>query len=95
MSDVKADEVLGFIGHCAVSLFGTDQSRGPAMARKDPQLLVWALTSTEVLFALYRRFREGRLTARELSDCSQHVQRLREDWSKVDTLELVKQRAER
>jgi len=63
--------------------------------QQDSQVLVWALTSTEVLSALYRRFREGCLTARELSNCSQHVQRLREDWSEVDALELVKQRAER
>jgi hypothetical protein len=57
--------------------------------QQDSQVLVWALTSTEVLSALYRRFREGRLTPRELSDCSQHVQRLREDWSEVDALELI------
>lgn len=63
--------------------------------QQDSQVLVWALTSTEVLSALYRRFREGRLTSRELSDCSQHVQMLREDWSEVEALELVKQRAER
>lgn len=63
--------------------------------QQDSQVLVWALTSTEVLSALYRRFREGFLTSRELSDCSQHVQMLREDWSEVEALELVKQRAER
>lgn len=63
--------------------------------QQDSQVLVWALTSTEVLSALYRRFREGRLTSRELSDCSRHVQMLREDWSEVEALELVKQRAER
>jgi len=63
--------------------------------QQDSQVLVWALTSTEVLSALYRRFREGRLTSRELSDCSQNVQMLREDWSEVEALELVKQRAER
>lgn len=63
--------------------------------QQDSQVLVWALTSTEVLSALYRRFREGLLTSRELSDCSQNVQMLREDWSEVEALELVKQRAER
>lgn len=63
--------------------------------QQDSQVLVWALTSTEVLSALYRRFREGRLTSGELSDCSQNVQMLREDWSEVEALELVKQRAER
>jgi predicted nucleic acid-binding protein len=63
--------------------------------REDPQILVWALTSTEVLSALYRRFREGRLTSRELSDCCQQVHMLREDWSEVEAVELVKQRAER
>ncbi len=63
--------------------------------REDPQVLVWALTSTEVLSALHRRFRESRLTSRELSDCYQQVHTLREDWSEVEALELVKQRAER
>ena len=63
--------------------------------REDPQLLVWAFTSTEVLSALYRRFREGCLTPKELSDCCQHVQMLRQDWSEVGAVELVKQRAER
>lgn len=94
-SGVTADEVLGFVGHCAVSLFGTNKPRGPKWYREDPQILVWALTSTEVLSALYRRFREGRLTSRELSDCCQQVHTPREDWSEVGDVELVKQRAGR
>ncbi len=63
--------------------------------REDPHLLVWAFTSTEVLSALYRRFREGRLNSKELSDCCHRVQTLREDWSEVEAIELVKHRAER
>ena len=63
--------------------------------RDDSHILVWALTSTEVVSALYRRFREGSLTAGELSDSCQRLHDLREDWNEVEALELVKQRAER
>lgn len=63
--------------------------------KDDSHVLVWALTSTEVTSALYRRFREGSLTAGELSDSCQRLHDLREDWNEVEALELVKQRAER
>ena len=63
--------------------------------RDDSHILVWALTSTEVVSALYRRFREGSVTAGELSDSCQLLHDLREDWNEVEALELVKQRAER
>lgn len=66
-----------------------------AWYREDHHILTWVLTSTEVLSALYRRSREGRTTSNELSKSCQRLQTLRDDWSEVTAIEVVKQRAER
>lgn len=63
--------------------------------RTDPKMLVWTLTSTEVLSALFRRLREGILKQKELSASYERLQLLVDDWSEVHAIELVKQRAER
>ena len=63
--------------------------------RVDSQMLVWTLTSTEVLSALFRRLREGALKSTELMKSRKRLQTLSENWSEVHALEVVKQRAER
>ena len=63
--------------------------------RIDPKMLVWTLTSTEVLSALLRRLREGTLKQKEMSASYERLQLLVDDWSEVNAVELVKQRAER
>ena len=63
--------------------------------RTDPKILVWTLTSTEVLSALLRRLREGSLQQKELSASYERLQILVDDWSEVNAIEVVKQRAER
>lgn len=63
--------------------------------RTDPKMLVWTLTSTEVLSALFRRLREGTVTQKELTVSCERLQLLVDDWSEVTAIELVKLRAER
>ena len=61
----------------------------------DSQMLVWTLTSTEVLSALHRRVREGRLKPQELTLSLRRIQILKQNRNEIHALEVVRQRAER
>lgn len=63
--------------------------------RADTTVLVWALTSTEVTSALCRRHREGALDLIDLEGAEARLRRLRGDWTEIQDLYSVRQRAER
>lgn len=63
--------------------------------RSDSALLVWALTPTEVTSALCRRHREGFLDQAQFQAAEDRLRELREDWTEVQDLDLVRTRAER
>lgn len=57
--------------------------------------VIWALTPVEVTSALERRAREGGLSAEARAIARRRLAQLREAWSEVRDLELVRARAER
>ena len=70
-------------------------SKALALYRQDTQVLVWALTATEVISALCRRFRDGSMSRLEFRKSRQALQLLGKDWTEVQALELVRERAHR
>jgi hypothetical protein len=63
--------------------------------RQDSALLVWCLSSTEVISALQRRFREGGVTESTLLVAAERLEFLRQDWLEVSVVRPVRDRAER
>ncbi len=63
--------------------------------REDSDVLVWALAPVEVLSALHRRQREGELSDLVFTEAIRRLERLRDNWSEVLDLEVVRLRAER
>jgi hypothetical protein len=63
--------------------------------RTDPAILIWTLSSPEVISALCRRHREGALSAAQLEAAEDRLRRFREDWSECEDVVPVRERAER
>lgn len=61
----------------------------------DTDVVVWALTPAEVLSALHRRRREGTLSDELFTRVTAELGELRDKWSEVLDLDLVRPRAER
>lgn len=61
----------------------------------DEDVAVWALSRTEVVSALCRKRREGGLTREALTEALDRLQRLEAAWVEVDSLEVVRNRADR
>jgi hypothetical protein len=57
--------------------------------------VVWALTETELLSALYRRHREGLLDPDDLARAEARLERLSDRWDEVDNLLVVREEAAR
>ncbi len=62
---------------------------------ENPALLVWCLTPTELLSALYRKSREGDLDGSRLATARRRLELLRGDWVEIQNLDRVRERAER
>lgn len=65
------------------------------LLEKDPDMIVWAFTVTEVLSAIHRKIREGTLPHKELPSIRERLSNLQEGWSEVIQLEVVRQKANR
>ncbi len=63
--------------------------------RQDAAVLVWCLSSTEVVSALQRRYRESAVTEDELTSARQRLHLLSQDWLEVSAIRVVRERAER
>jgi predicted nucleic acid-binding protein len=63
--------------------------------RSDPTQIVWCLTRTEILSAIWRRQREGLLDARDVRLAESRLEKLAVRWTEVDALPPVRDAAER
>jgi hypothetical protein len=61
----------------------------------DPEMLVWATTSVEVLSAIHRMSRTGDLQPGAAALAIEQLEVLRAGWSEVLDVEIVRTRAER
>jgi predicted nucleic acid-binding protein len=66
-----------------------------ALLRTDPVQIVWCLTRTEVLSALWRRHRRGGLGDAVMARATDRLDRLGLPWAEVDAVALVREQAER
>ena len=73
----------------------THSARVRAWLRRDPVVVVWALSRVEVLSALARREREEPAAARGLLRARRRALAAWEEWSEVVALEPVRRQAER
>ncbi len=65
-----------------------------ALIEQDPEMLVWTFTPTEVLSAIYRKLREGKM-AEEISGILTRLKTLEESWFEVIHLEATRRKAHR
>jgi predicted nucleic acid-binding protein len=72
---------------------GTGAAR--RLLRDDPNLVVWMLTRVEVMSALCRKRREGRLDAQELETSKRNLEKLAAHWVEIKALLPVRGYAER
>ncbi len=72
-----------------------ESGRCRALLRVDPILVVWSLAATEVISALSRKRREGRLSAARFDSAKQRLLGLEGAWSEVSPLDAVRLRARR
>jgi predicted nucleic acid-binding protein len=66
-----------------------------ALYQADPDVLVWALSRTEVLSALCRHLRDGSLSRRSFTATKEKLQALDDDWTEIIDYDRVRSRAER
>ena len=65
------------------------------LRRVDPAIAVWALTRTELVSAVHRLAREGKLAALGVISAKRRIDLLAARWSEVDGVAPVRSRAER
>ncbi len=65
------------------------------LAEKDPEMLVWTFTLTEIFSALYRKLREGGVSESEFVSIRSRLIELSKDWFEVITIEVTRQKAHR
>jgi predicted nucleic acid-binding protein len=66
-----------------------------ALRRADRSMVVWTLSRTEVVSALHRLAREGRLEKKEVPAALRRLERLARAWTEVEAVEPTRDRAER
>ena len=66
-----------------------------ALVRADPTMVVWALTRTEIISALWRRHRDRTLDASEVRRALLRLDRWAERWNEVEGLVPVRDQADR
>jgi predicted nucleic acid-binding protein len=65
------------------------------LLRADSRIVVWTLTRTEVVSALWRVHREGVLERRDVAEAERRLEKLARKWAEVDALLPVREQAER
>jgi predicted nucleic acid-binding protein len=65
------------------------------LLRSDQTLVVWCLTRTEVLSALWRQHRGGLLTGDEVAHADARLTRMAERWVELVAIDVVRDEAER
>jgi len=73
----------------------TTSRRCLSWLREDAVMLVWAFAATEVISALSRKRREGKLDRRVFATAKHRLMRLEEGWSEVVRYDAVRERARR
>lgn len=63
--------------------------------RTDRAVVVWTISRTEVVSAVHRVARAGRLEKHEIPHALRRLDRLARGWTEVDAVEVVRERAER
>lgn len=63
--------------------------------QKDPVMIVWALTATEIHSAVHRKLRSGELKTEEFTSFWEHLELLKEGWNEIFQIETVRSRANR
>lgn len=63
--------------------------------REDPVVIVWSLAATEVISAVARKRREGRLERPAFTVAKRRLQKLEDAWSEVAEIDAVRARARR
>lgn len=89
---------MRFWDSSAIVAIVVEESRSAAcraLLRSDPGQVVWCLTRTEVLSALWRRHRRGDLAADQIRRAQQRLACLAVRWAEVDAVMLVREQAER
>ena len=66
-----------------------------AALRVDPSMLVWCLTRTEVLSAVHRESRAGRLDSAQLRAAEARLDKLSARWSEIEAVGEARDVAER
>jgi predicted nucleic acid-binding protein len=72
-----------------------ESARARSWLRRDPVVVVWALTRVELLSAMARRERKEPASARALASARARVLAAWEEWSEIVALEPVRRQAER
>jgi predicted nucleic acid-binding protein len=75
-----------------------EEPRSAACRRllKDKQgVVVWALTRTEMISAVWQRARSGDLTTTSLTRALTRIEAMSRQWDEISDLDLVRERAER
>ena len=65
------------------------------LLRSDPVLVVWSLTRTEIISAIWRQHRGGLLSDATLASADARITKLSARWAEVVALDLVRIEAER
>ena len=65
------------------------------LVRGDPKIIVWCLTRTEILSALWRLARESNIAPAHVAAAEARLERLASRWTEIDDVTLVRDAAER
>lgn len=65
------------------------------LVRADPRLIVWTLTRTEIVSALWRVHRDGVLDREDVAHAERRLNVLARKWTEVDAVLPVREQAER
>lgn len=65
------------------------------LQKKDPEIIVWLGTVTELYSAIYRKIREGTISAADISLIRSRITQLQKGWTEVVQFETVRARAHR
>ena len=65
------------------------------LLENDPEMLVWMLTPSEILSAVYRKAREGKILEKDLILIRLRLSDLEKGWSEIVSWENVRQKANR
>jgi len=65
------------------------------LVRGDPKIIVWCLTRTEILSALWRLARESNIAPAHVTAAEARLERLASRWTEIDDVTLVRDAAER